>query len=182
MGDFPGDDLSVEPLPAAAPAVGRSLWMLQAARARTLRLLEEAPPALLRARLDWRPSPDADSIAALLYHLAAIEASWLYEDVLEQSLPPEIEALFPYDVRNAQGMLTNVAGMPLEAHLERLETCRAALLEVYRAMSPEEFTRPRRLERYTVTPEWVIFHLLHHEAQHSGQIAERLATPARPIA
>jgi uncharacterized damage-inducible protein DinB len=39
-------------------------------------------------------------------------------------------------------------------------------------MSREEFRRPRKVEDYTVTPEWVIHHLIQHEAEHRGQIGE----------
>ena len=39
-------------------------------------------------------------------------------------------------------------------------------------MSLEEFHRPRKLDQYNVTPEWVIHHLIQHEAEHRGQIGE----------
>jgi uncharacterized damage-inducible protein DinB len=39
-------------------------------------------------------------------------------------------------------------------------------------MSVEEFRRYRKLEDYEGSPEWVIRHLMQHEAKHRGQIRE----------
>ena len=39
-------------------------------------------------------------------------------------------------------------------------------------MTREDFHRPRILERYNVSPAWVIHHLIQHEAEHRGQIGE----------
>ncbi len=38
-------------------------------------------------------------------------------------------------------------------------------------MSLDDFRRARNLERYDVTPAWVVHHLLQHEAEHRGEIA-----------
>ena len=48
---------------------------------------------------------------------------------------------------------------------------RESLVAVLRDMPLDEFRRVRRLEAYDVTPEWVVHHLLQHEAEHRGQIA-----------
>jgi uncharacterized damage-inducible protein DinB len=37
----------------------------------------------------------------------------------------------------------------------------------------DEFRRPRHLEQYDVTPQWVLHHLIQHEAEHRGQILDR---------
>jgi uncharacterized damage-inducible protein DinB len=44
-------------------------------------------------------------------------------------------------------------------------------------MTVAEFRRPRPVNFYLVTPEWVLHHLMQHEAEHRGQI-EILATLA----
>jgi hypothetical protein len=54
--------------------------------------------------------------------------------------------------------------------VNRLETVRGLLLESYQPMDLPEFRRARLLERYDVTPEWVLHHLMQHEAEHRGQI------------
>ena len=78
-------------------------------------------------------------------------------------------------MRNAQGELTHASNESLAAHLLRLDAIRALLLDAFKGMSATEFRRPRRLERYDVTPGWVLHHLIQHEAEHRGQLLERRA-------
>ena len=113
-----------------------------------------------------------NSIGTLLYHLAAIEIDWLYSDVLQSQWPPELEALFPLDVRDEQGHLSAVRGLSLGEHLHRLDAVRSILLDTFRGMTLHEFRRARRVNDHDVTPEWVIHHLMQHETEHRGQTGE----------
>jgi uncharacterized damage-inducible protein DinB len=150
-----------------APEIAPWLWAIEDARRRTLAALEGIAPQLL----DWTPPAGENAIGTLLYHIAAIEADWLYVDVLEQSdFPPEATALFPLDVRGTNGRLIPCPGLTLAEHLTRFEATRALLLATFRVMSPAEFRRARHLRDYNVTPEWVLHHLLQHEAEHRGEI------------
>jgi uncharacterized damage-inducible protein DinB len=158
--------LAIDGVPAAAPEIGRALWMLEDARRRTLEFLAGADPAII----DRTPAPGENSIGALLYHIPAIEADWLYAEVLEEPFPPELVALFPDDVRDDQGRLSAHPGEDLAGHFHRLAVVRARLLEVFSTMTSDEFRRRRDLPEYAVTPEWVVHHLLQHEAQHRGEI------------
>jgi uncharacterized damage-inducible protein DinB len=148
------------------PEIGRWLWALQDTRRRTM----EDLAGLTQAVIDWIPPGNESSIGTVLYHIADIEADWLYVEVLEQPLPPEVAALFPYATRDEQGRLTQVQGCSLEEHLKRLETVRTLLLEAYQQMTLSEFRRVRSFPNYDVTPEWVLHHLMQHEAEHRGQI------------
>jgi uncharacterized damage-inducible protein DinB len=147
-------------------AVGPWLWALEDSRRRTLEVLA----ATAEADID-QPGPDGTSMGTLLYHVAAIEASWLYEEIVERPLPPEIEALFPHPVRDATGRLQSVTGEPLGLHLRRLSRVRAALREVVGGLSGDDLQRVRRLPAYDVSPGWVLHHLLQHEAEHRGALA-----------
>jgi uncharacterized damage-inducible protein DinB len=131
--------------------------------------------------IDWLPPDGESSIGTILYHVADIEADWLYVEVLEQSLPPEVAALFPYPTRDQEGHLTQVQGFSLEEHLRRLETVRALLLDVFQQMDLPEFRRVRSLEYYDVTPEWVLHHLMQHEAEHRSQIGALRARAQRHL-
>lgn len=169
MSDSPKRILNIEPLPAAAPEVGHTLWLLVETRKRLHEALAEVTPA----ELDWTPPyAGGNSIGTLLYHIAAVETDWLFAEVLESPFSPEIEALLPYAMREADGRLTPVAGVTLAAHLARLHAVRQTLLDTFNNMSTADFHRLRCLEPYDVSPAWVLFHLLHHEAEHTGQILE----------
>jgi uncharacterized damage-inducible protein DinB len=164
-------------LPDHPPEIGGWLWAMEDGRQRTLRALEGISPMAI----DFSTPCIDNPIGALLYHIAAIEADWLYVDVLQRKFPPEIDALFPFDVRDEQGRLSLVPGMSLAAHLDRLARTRTALLDEYRSITLADFYRVRSLEHYEVTPAWVLHHLCQHEAEHRGQIQEarRLAEQQR---
>jgi uncharacterized damage-inducible protein DinB len=165
------DYLVIEAHLGKEPEIGRWLWALQNTRQRTMRVLE----GLSAEVIDWQPHEDESSIGTILYHMADIEADWLYAEVLEQPFPPEAAALFPYPTRDEQGRLVQVKGFSLEQHIQRLETVRELLLNAYETMDLAEFRRVRSLPQYEVTPEYVLHHLMQHEAEHRGQIGSLLA-------
>lgn len=150
----------------AEKVIGPWLWALQDARQRTMEELERVTPAMV----DWSPEEDESTIGAVLYHIALIEADWLYEEVLVQDIPAEISSLFPFGYRDEQGHLVKVQGMSLDELIERLDTVRSLLLSVYQQMDLADFRRVRSLPDYDVTPEWVLHHLMQHEAEHRSQI------------
>jgi hypothetical protein len=98
--------------------------------------------------------------------------SYLYEDILGLDWAPELDALLPYRIRTDAGLLEQVRGETPATHLQRLEGSRALLLNALRSMTIDEWRRPRRIEHYTITPEWAVHHLMQHEAEHRSQIGE----------
>ena len=157
----------IEALPGYDLEIGRWLWTLEDGR----RLTKEALVGIDPRAVDWAPPEGSNSIGTILYHLALIEADCLYVEVLEQeSYPGEAAALLPHTARDARGRLTRVEGVGLDEHLGRLDAIRDRLLAAFREMSVEEFRRTRHLPHYDVTPEWVLHHLMQHEAEHRGQI------------
>lgn len=159
--------LTVEPLPGFEPTIGRWLWLLEDTRRETI----EALDGLTSDALDWLPPQGANSIGTLLYHIALIEMDWLYTEALEsQPWPEALKALFPLDARDAHERLSLARGETLNDHLRRLRLVRGALLDAFRGMALDEFRRPRHFPDYHVTPEWVVEHLVQHEAEHCGHI------------
>lgn len=159
--------LSVESAPADEPIIGRWLWALEDTRRETKLALANLDPS----HLDWAPSPGENSIGTLLYHIGLIELDWLYVEALDNApWPEELKALFPIGARDAQQVLSVMRDVSLNEHLRRLDTLRAHLLAAFRGMSLEEFRRPRTFPEYDVTPEWVVHHLIQHEAEHRGHI------------
>lgn len=148
------------------PEIGQWLWALQDTRMRTMEELENVTPAMI----DWLPAEEESSIGTILYHIAAIEADWLYVEVLEQEFPAEVVALFPYEIRDEQGGLLQITGVSLEDHLNRLKLVRERVLDAYQQMDLAAFRHVRTFPHYDVTPEWVLHHLMQHEAEHRSQI------------
>lgn len=157
----------LEPL-ADDPEVGRWLAALEDARRDTIRELSDVTPQML----DWLPDAPLNSIGTLLYHIALIETSWLLDDIFEGEPSPEwLRALLPFTDRDGSGRLIQVDRVPIEIHLERLRTIRQYLLERLRPMSNDNLHRVRHLESYDAAPDWVLHHLLQHEAEHRSHIA-----------
>lgn len=128
-----------------------------------------------QAALDWRGSTGLDnSIGSLLYHVALVEMSWLYEDVLLEGYPDDIKALFPLDHRTPDGRLAAVTGVPLTAHLERLGLTRARFLQRMTPLTVTDWNSVREPvgADYACSPAWVVFHLVEHEAGHNFQVRE----------
>ncbi|OWA37967.1 damage-inducible protein DinB [Saccharibacillus sp. O16] len=160
--------LTISVLPDYPPEIGRWLWGLEDVR----RTLLDKVAGLTQEELDRKLEGHSSTIGSLLYHIALIEVDWLYAEVLMMEPDSEIEAWFPIPHRDRQGQLSQVYGEDLERHTQRLAAVRGDLLERFRMVDLEDWRHPRELPDYEVTPEWVIYHLIEHEAHHRGQIAQ----------
>jgi uncharacterized damage-inducible protein DinB len=153
---------------AGEPEVGRWLAALEDCRRDTERELTDLDEALIGVQ----PTESDNSIATLLYHVALIEADWIVDDVtgiaLEES---DLAGWFPKGDRDDAGVLMTVASVQLDDLLARLRAVRAVTLDRISQLGVEAFHRPRRRERYDVSPAWVVHHLLQHEAEHRSEIA-----------
>ncbi|MDX1665095.1 MAG: DinB family protein [Candidatus Promineifilaceae bacterium] len=169
--------LALEPLPNYSETVGRWLRALENVRRRTKETLEGLHPQVV----DWAPEGGANTIGSLLYHIAIVEADWLYVEVLEQPFPADVQKWLDRPMRNEQGRLFPAEGESLEEHIARLDAIRARLMEAFRELTDVDFRRTRHFEQYEVTPEWVLYHLSQHEAEHRGQIGELRAWAERAL-
>lgn len=158
--------LTITGMNGCLPEIGRTLWALDDARQRTWRVVKAIAPEVI----DWQPPNNGNSIGTLLYHIAAIEMDWLYSEVMEGQMPESVWEAFPYSVRDDAGRLTVVEGLSLDDHLQRLDATRSHVMNTFQIMTMEDYCRPRRLEKYDVTPEWVLHHLAQHEAEHRGEM------------
>jgi hypothetical protein len=167
MGEEPRRRLTLDPGSGDAE-VGRWLAALEDGRQETLMELERVTPDMV----DWYPDAPLNSIGTLLYHIALIEADWVAAEILE--LPDgqaELAELLPWPHRQPDGRLTRIDGHPLQAHLDRLAAVRAWAIDRLRPMTNAEFHRVRALPEYDAAPDWVLHHLLQHEAEHRSHLA-----------
>jgi uncharacterized damage-inducible protein DinB len=159
-------------VPCKEPLVARYLAILADCRTITIETIKSMRDALLY----WRRNDFDSNISDLLYHIAIVEADWLFTDVLERPVPPELQ--LQYSDRDSHGRLVHIGEERLEESLLRLEQVRTRLNETYAAMDLKEFRRLRHGSQREVSPEWVLHHLAQHEAEHRGQInlLKRLGT------
>lgn len=161
-------NLTLTPVEATSPLVRHWLAYLEDGRSRTARVVKE----LSVADLEARPAAVQNSIGTLLADVAAIEMDWLYSEILEREIPPEVLVLLPSDVCDEAVHLMDVRGLSAAEHLERLATTRRYFVQHLSQMDQMEFLRVRELSEVSVTPEWVCCHLLQHEANHRSQIVQ----------
>jgi hypothetical protein len=127
--------------------------------------------------VDWYPDLPLNSIGTLLYHIALIEADWVAVEILElREDPAELGGLLPWPDRSASGdgdgrALTRIDGGSLESHVERLAAVRAWAVERLASLTNTDLHRVRVLPDYDVAPDWVLHHLLQHEAEHRSHLA-----------
>src|SRR4051794_37828341 len=161
------------PAGATTPEIGKWLWALEDARARTKRMIE----GITQAELDALPEGLDNSIGTLLYHIALIEADYLCIDVMgREDYLPDLKAILPLPDRSEDGRLSVLTGVPLDEHMRRLDIVRQHLIDRYSMMTAEESVKPRDLPDwgYEISPEWTLYHLTQHESEHRGEIGSLL--------
>ena len=153
--------------------IGRWLAALEDGRADTLKELDGVTPEMI----DWYPDAPLNSIGTLLYHIALIEAAWVLEEILERDdEPAELAGWLPWPDREGPGEggarhLSRIDGQSLDEHRGRLATVRGWILDQLRPMTNDDYHRVRSLDAYDVSPDWVVHHILQHEAEHRAHIA-----------
>ena len=130
--------------------------------------LESLPDEVLaRAVL---PGKRFHCIKDLIAHIAAVEDSWIHEDILRDT--PVWESI--PGLENAQDGPFN-ADMPLEVLLNHWRAVEKSTLEYLNALTPEELARAVAVdgskgpEHFTV--EGLLWHVMGHEVRHTAQIA-----------
>jgi uncharacterized damage-inducible protein DinB len=160
--------VSCDPAPGYSPGIGRYVTQLMLVRQELLRHLDGLTPG----QLSWHPTDEVESIGTQLLHVAAIEWSWVFEDIFGR--PGEEYSGWEEALPIRLG-LPQVVGRPLEEYLEQLSRVRNEAFEALRGLTDDDLpnVRPERPtepggEQYTI--DWILFHLVEHEAHHAGQV------------
>ena len=161
------------PVEGYAPQVGRYVAQLTEARNHLKRQVE----GLTIEQMDWHPDEATESISTQLLHLDAVEWSWMHEDIFGASsddYPGNWHEAMPIRAGAPQ-----VTGRPLQGYLEKLDSTREETLRILRGFTDEDLSRlvgeaetepgvEKRSRLFTI--DWIIWHIIEHEAAHVGQI------------
>ncbi len=162
-----------DPVEGYSPQIGRYVAQLTEVRTDLKYELKD----LTTVQLDWHPDDATESIGTQLLHLDAVEWSWIHEDMLgapSDAYPGVWSEAMPIRVSVSQ-----VAGRPLQWYVEKLDATREETLRILRDLSDSDLSRlvgeaesdegvEKRSRLYTI--DWIIWHILQHEAAHVGQI------------
>ncbi len=145
-----------------------ALWfsMMKEVRKRLLRKLEP----LSDEELDYTPDErQIETIGTLLLHIAAVEWGWIFGDIDGKEVDFEIWkhgfALRP------EVDLPQLKGQGKDFYLNRLSDVREEVHQRLKRLQNDDLDRLVTTEGETFSIEWILFHLVEHEAMHVGQIS-----------
>lgn len=162
-----------DPVEGFSPQIGRYVAQLTEVR----NDLKQEVSGLSIAQLDWHPDEQTESIGTLLLHCDAIEWSWLHEDVLGK---PSAEYTGDWsEALPIRRSVPQVRDRPVEQYLRQLEATRERTADILRGFTDADLARlvgeaepppgeEKRSRLFTI--DWVIWHIIEHEATHVGQI------------
>lgn len=135
-------------------------------RNRLLNTISKIPEEII----DKTPNSETiESIATLLDHIAAIEWSWIFEDIDGETMDEE-EWKYAFATRSWSDVKQRT-GKSIKYYIDRLEKVRTEVMTRLTIMDSEDRFRIVRQEENKYTIEWILYHLIHHESMHEGQIS-----------
>ena len=120
--------------------------------------------------LDFTPDPKkVESIGTLLFHIAGVEWSWIFEDIDHKEMDME-EWKHAFPLRSWTN-IDQINGKEIAFYLDLLEKVRTQVYERLKSLANAQLTDLAGAEEQKVTIEWIFFHLIEHESLHIGQIS-----------
>jgi uncharacterized damage-inducible protein DinB len=154
----------LEPSAELTPRVGFIFSMMQKIRERTLRRLGK----ISAEKMDYSPhGRNIETIGTLFLHIAAVEWSWIFEDVGDTAMDYE-KWKHAFPLREYIDQLT---GQSKEFYIDRLNEVRNEVFEWLKTIDDDTLNQLVHLGDTDVNIEWVLFHIIEHEAMHVGQIS-----------
>ena len=146
------------------PRLAQISAMLQKVREKLLKRIA----GLTKKELDYTPDESSvETIGTLLLHIAAVEWSWIFEDM--DGLEMDYEKWkFAFPLRED---IPQIKGKGLKFYIDRLTEVREEVLERISELSDNELGHLIELDQAVVSIEWILFHIVEHEAMHIGQIS-----------
>jgi hypothetical protein len=146
----------------SARAQDVSIALLSGARhqlADGLAKIEHCLDQLTDEQLWWRPRPEMNSIANLIFHLAGNLRQWIVSGI--GGAP---------DVRDRPGEFGDRSGQPKAQVLAKLKDVLRACDAVLTQLAPEQLLAPRRIQGFDVTVTQAIFDCVPHFRGHVQEI------------
>ena len=154
----------IKPVEGYSPQIGIMVDMLEEMKG----LIEEQTRDLNQEETDFLFDDQANSIGAMIMHMAATEAYMQVENLEERQWTDEEKAFWAVAGSLGEESRTNLKGKPISYYLKLWDDVREKTLEGLKTKDDEWFAASveEGLNNY-----WVWFHILKHSANHRGQIA-----------
>jgi uncharacterized damage-inducible protein DinB len=146
------------------PRVGLLFSMMEKAREKLIDRIEKLTPE----EMDYSPhGRRIETIGTLLHHIAAVEWSWIFEDIGDTAMDYE-KWKHAFPLREDIDQLTKKGK---KFYLDRLAEVRNDVFEWLKTINDDNLNRLIHLGDTDVSIEWILFHLIEHEAIHIGQLS-----------
>ena len=156
--------ISLEMIDELEPRVAQLYAMLEKAREKLLKRMD----GLTQEELDYTPDEKRiETIGTLLLHIAAVEWSWIFEDMdgLEMDYEKWKQA---FSLREE---IPQIKGKKVKFYIKRLADVRMEVLERISDLTDSHLGHLVELDHAAVSIEWILYHIIEHEAIHIGQIS-----------
>ena len=139
--------------------------MLQEVRERLLSIID----VLAEETLDFTPDErNFETIGTLLFHIAAIEWSWVFEDI--DGLEMDYENFKHAFALRPDVDIPQLKGKNKQFYLNQMKEVREEVFQRLTKFSDEDLDNIVETKAYKFSIEWILFHILEHETMHIGQI------------
>jgi uncharacterized damage-inducible protein DinB len=144
-----------------------ALWysIMQEMRERLLKTVKDLTLEELDYTLNERK---VETIGTLLLHIAGVEWGWIFGDIDGQEM--EFEKFKHAFALAPEVNIPQLKGQELQFYIDKLNKTR---LEVYQRLvkfMDDDLDKIVESEGKKFSVEWILFHLIEHEAMHIGQI------------
>ena len=135
---------------------------------RTRRTLIRRAETLSKETIDFSPQrQNVETIGTLLLHIAAVEWGWIFEDIAGKEMEYE-KWKYGFSLREN---IDQLEGEDVEFYLSQLKEVRQEVFDFLKTISDKDLDSIVDVDGEKVSMEWILFHLLEHEAMHLGQIS-----------
>ena len=159
-------DLRLKPEKGFFPTVGLIYSMLRLNR----EILKRKVAGLKPGHLAWQPDKYTNTIGTLLLHIAEAELWWMQEVIEGIPLTKKEKEEFRYEIYGSP-QASPVERNELKFFLGKLDKVRAKTKKILQRLKDKDLERVHRDSQKRLSNGWILYHLIEHEASHTGQIA-----------
>lgn len=163
------DKLLIAPIEGLSPHIGVLVATLQRCRETTIRWVQD----LTIYQLDYLYDPRANTIGALLLHMAAIEAAYQEYTFTGRNIVQNPKRIKRWEVPMNLGERARreIVGQPISYYLNELEMIRSQTLEQLQQYDDEWLWRESPWNDRVANNYWMWYHVYEDEINHRGEIS-----------
>ena len=155
----------LEKSPELSPRVATWYAIMMDSRKYLIEIIE----GLEEEALDFTPHErKIETIGTLLIHIAAVEWSWIFEDIDGREMDFE-RFKYGFSLR-PNNNIPQIKGKSKQFYLDELKDVREHVYKRLCQLKDEELETIVGTEEEKYTIEWIMFHIAEHEMMHIGQI------------